>query len=489
MPYTPATSTNTPETERTEGATPVCSSRRSFLGLGAITASSYPRLLGANDRVQMGFIGCGIIARWHLADFKAMPDVDIAATCDAYLPRAEQCVADFSPQAKAYQDFRRVLENKDIQAVCISTPSHWHALMTIMACAAGKDVYVEKPVTVCVKEGRWMTEAARRYQRVVQVGTQQRSGAHYQKAATEVLRGYLGKIVSIRSGSVRNCMPGFGNPPDSAPPPGMDWDLFVGPAPMRPYNVNRGLYNFRWFWDYDGGQQTNMGTHEMDIVLWALQVKGPTSVCSFGGRYALQDNCEVPDIQDSILEFPGGCTAVFSYREASGGGRGIPVLWFYGTKGGMDLSRAGYRVYPDTRMPQNGHIPAADKQPAIPPDGPRQLQGAAGDPGSLRAGREPWIQPLEMGPSSTRYGGMDLHARNFIDCAKSRQRPNADIEGGHYATAACHLANISLRLGGRKLRWDAEKEDFLDDREASAMLSRPYRSPWDKELRSLGFGA
>jgi predicted dehydrogenase len=455
------------------------SSRRTFLG--ALSAASYNRLSGANDRVQLGFIGCGIIARQHLTDFKALPDVDIAATCDAYMPRAEQCAADFNPRAKAYQDFRRVIENKDIQAVCISTPSHWHALMTIMACAAGKDVYVEKPMTVCVKEGRWMIEAARRYKRVVQVGTQQRSGAHYQKAATELLRGYLGKIVSIRSGSVRNCSPGFGRPPDSAPPPGMDWDLFVGPAPMRPYNVNRGLYNFRWFWDYDGGQQTNMGTHEMDIVLWALQAKGPTSVCSFGGRYALQDNCEVPDTQDSLFEFPGGCTAAFTYREASVGGQSVPVLWFFGSKGGMEISRAGYRVYPDNKMPKNGHIPAADKQPAIPPDGPRQL--LSGEK------REPWIDPLEMGPSSTVYGGTDIHARNFVDCIKSRQLPNADVEGGHYATAACHLANISLRLGGRKLRWDAEKEDFVGDREASAMLVRPYRSPWDNELRSLMLGA
>jgi predicted dehydrogenase len=457
------------------------SSRRAFLG--AMSAASYQRVMGANERVQMGFIGCGIIARHHLGDFKALPDVDIVATCDAYLPRAEQCVADFSPTAKAHQDFRRLLENKDIQAVCISTPPHWHAMMTIMACAAGKDVYVEKPLTVFVKEGRWVIEAARRYNRVVEVGTQQRSLPHYQKAATELLRGYLGKIVSIRSGSARNCMPGFGNPPDSPPPPGMDWDLFLGPAAIRPYNVNRGLYNFRWFWDTEGGQQTNLGAHEMDIVLWALQEKGPVAVCSMGGRYALQDNCETPDTQDSLFEFPGGCTAVFSYREASFGGRGVPVLWFYGSKGGMEISRGGFKIYPDNRMPKNGHVPVTDQQPAIPPDGPRQLSMEA------RTKRDPWIEPLEMQPASTRYGGMDLHTRDFIDSVKSRRQPNADVEHGHYAAAACHLANISLRLGGRRLRWDADTEEIVGDREASAMLVRPYRSPWDKELRSLGLGA
>jgi predicted dehydrogenase len=416
---------------------------------------------------------------------QAVPDVEIAATCDAYMPRAEQCVGDFSPRAKAYQDFRRILDDKSIQGVFISTPSHWHAPMTIMACAAGKDVYVEKPLTVFVREGRWMVEAARRYNRIVQAGTQQRSGPHYKKAATDLLQGYIGKIVSIHSGSTRNCMPGFGNPPDSAPPPGMDWDLFLGPARKRPYNVNRGLYNFRWFWDTDGGQQTNMGTHEMDIVLWALKCKGPTSVVSFGGRHALQDNCEVPDTQDSLFEFPGNVNAAFTYREASVGGKPEPVLWFFGTKGGMDISRAGYKVYGDTKMPKNGHIPAADKQPAIPPDGPRQLAGAATDPGSLHAGREPWIPPVEMEPGSNVYGGMDLHERNFIDCIKSRKRPNADVEDGHRATTACHLANISLRLGGRKLHWDAEREDFVGDREASAMLVRPYSAPWDKIMASF----
>lgn len=453
------------------------SSRRTFLG--AVSAASYQRVLGANERVQVGFIGCGIIARHHLADFKALSDVDIVATCDAYMPRAEQCVADFSPRAKPYQDFRRLLENKDIQAVCISTPAHWHALMTMMACAAGKDVYVEKPLTLFVKEGRWMTEVARRYKRVVQVGTQQRSGPHYQDAVSRLRGGYLGKILSIRSGSVRNATPGFGNPPDSEPPPGMDWDLFLGPAPKRPYNVNRGLYNFRWFWDTEGGQQTNMGAHEMDIVLWALQVKGPTAVCSMGGRYALKDNCEVPDTQDSLFEFPGGCTALFSYREASVGGRRIPVLWFYGSKGGMDISRRGYQIHSDNRMPKNGHVPLADRQPAIPPDGPRQLSREE------RSKRELWIEPSDMDPTSTRYGGMDLHTRNFIDCVKSRRSPNADVEDGHYAAVGCHLANISLRLGGRRLQWDPENEEIVGDREASAMLVRPYRPPWDRELRSL----
>ena len=453
--------------------------RRAFLG--AISAASYSRIAGANERIQLGCIGCGIIAGHHLTHLKAVQDAETVAMCDAYLPRAEQYVTDFNPRAKAYQDFRRVFENKDIQAVFICTPPHWHAMMTIMACAAGKDVYVEKPMTVFVREGRWAVEAARRHKRVVQVGTQQRSLPHYQKAATELLRGYLGQIVSIRSGSVTNIMPGRGKPPDTAPPPGLDWDLFLGPAPRHPYNANRGMNNFRlqtarWFWDTDGGQQTNLGAHEMDIILWALQVKGPTSVVSFGGRRALKDNCEIPDTQDSLFDFPGGATAVFSYREASVGGQGIPVLWFFGTKGGMNLSRSGFEVHPDSR----------NRLDALPAYAPR----AGESPASVQRPKpEPWIEALKMGPASTVYGGMDLHERNFLDCVRSRQQPNATVEDGHRGAAACHLANLSLRLGGRTLRWDAEKEDFIGDREASAMLVRPYSPPWDKELRSLALGA
>lgn len=460
--------------------TPSYATRRTFLG-ATLSAASYQRVLGANDRVQLGCIGCGVIASHHMTHLKPVSDVEVVNFCDAYMPRAEKYVNDFNPKAKALQDFRRVLENNDIQAVFICTPPHWHAMMTIMACAAGKDVYVEKPMTVFVKEGRWAIQAARRYNRIVQVGTQQRSLPHYQKAATDLLRGYLGKITSIRSGSVGNIMPGYGNPADSAPPPGLDWDLFLGPAPHHPYNSNRGMNNFhlqtaRWFWDTDGGQQTNMGTHEMDIILWTLQCKGPTKVVSFGGRRNLQDNCEIPDTQDSLFDFPGGTTAVFSYREASLGGQRIPVLWFFGTKGGMDLSRDGYQIYPDNKNPEGqlpGYAPLAHELSKAPP----------------RTKAEPWIEPLKMGPASTVYGGMDLHERNFIDCVKSRKRPNAEVEGGHYATLSCHLANLSLRLGGRALHWDAEKEDFVGDKEASAMLVRPYSAPWDRELRSLNLGS
>ncbi len=247
--------------------------RRSFLG-AAMTAAISQRVLGANDRIQVGFIGYGLIGRQHVHDFKNQPDVDLAAVCEVYRPRLEEGLAVCGPRAKGYSDFRRLLDDKNIQAVVVSTPDHWHALMTIMACAAGKDVYVEKPMTLFVREGRWMAAARRRYNRVVEVGTQQRSGIHYRKALDLLEGGRIGKIHTIRIGLHRNIMPGFGSPADSPPPPDIDYDLWLGPAPLRPYNKHRGIYHFRWFWDYSGGQMTNYGAHDIDIAHWFMNVKG-----------------------------------------------------------------------------------------------------------------------------------------------------------------------------------------------------------------------
>ncbi len=436
--------------------------------LGAITAASYKRILGANDRVQVGFIGYGLIGHQHVHDFQNQKDADLAAMCEVYQPRLEEGLAACGTGAKGYRDFRKLLDNKDIQAVVVSTPDHWHALLTITACAAGKDVYVEKPMTLFVKEGRWMVEAARRYQRVVQAGTQQRSGPHYQKALDLTHAGYFGKVVTARMGFSRNVMPGFGYPPDSPPPPGLDYDMWLGPAPQRPYNPHRALYHFRWFWDYSGGQMTNLGAHEIDIVQWYMGVKGPSAVSSSGGRFALEDNGETPDTQDALFEYPG-FTAECSIREASAGRRRAYGLEFFGTKGSLTISRSGYEVTPDMKIDPANAIPTFQGHPA-------------GGPHRTATKPVPWIDPLkEAGSSSQQF---DLHVRNFLDCIKTRQRPVADVEDGHRTAVACHLANISLRLG-RKIRWDPEKEEIVGDREASAQLVRPYRKPWDEVLRSI----
>lgn len=437
--------------------------RRTFL-----SAAAYSRVLGANDRVGVGFIGYGLIGAQHVFDFKNQKDVDMVAMSEAYQPRLEQGVATCGARTKGYRDFRKMLDDRDVQAVVVSTPDHWHALMTMMACAAGKDVYVEKPLTLFVREGRWMVQVARKHNRVVQVGTQQRSGRHYHKARQLIQSGHIGKVVSVRMTAYRNIMPGFGSPPDGTAPHDFDYDMWLGPAPKRPFNKHRGIYHFRWFWDYSGGQMTNLGAHHVDILQWFMNVKGPLSVASTGGRFGLTDIGETPDTQDALFEYPG-FTAVYSSREVSLGRRDGSGLEFFGTKGSLTIGRSGFEVFPDTKADPNNAIPVFKGHPG-------------GGPQASQTKPELWTQPLkEPGFSDEQF---DLHVRNFLDCVKSRQRPVADVEYGHQITTACHLGNLSLRTG-RKLRWDADRDEILGDKEASAMLERPYRQPWDQVLRSL----
>lgn len=443
------------------------SSRRAFLG-AALTAASYGRVLGANDRVRIGFIGCGLIGLRHIDDFKAFNDVELAAVCDVYQPRIGYAQQRCGNNPQGYKDFRRMLDDKSIDAVVVSTPDHWHALQTIMACAAGKDVYVEKPMTLFIREGRWMVTAARRWKRVVQTGTQGRSGSHYAEVHQLIRSNHIGKIHSVRIGSFRNVMPGFGAPKDGTPPPDLDYELWLGPAPRRPYNPNRALYNFRWFWDYSGGQMTNLGAHDIDLVHFVLGVKGPKAVSSSGGRYALEDNGETPDCQDAILEYPD-FNILISIREASVGRRAGGGTELFGTKGSMTIGRSSFEVFPDRKVPAERQIPAWSTPPGH-PQPPANFQSELWT--EARKGRGENSEP------------MGRHKRNFLDCIKSRVLPVADVEEGHRVSVACHLANLSMRLG-RKLRWDVEKEEIIGDREASAHLVRPYSKPWDDVLRSF----
>ena len=448
--------------------------RRAFLGTA--TAASYSRILGANDKVSLGFIGCGLIGLRHIADFKTFPDVAINAVCDIYEPRIEYARQQSGSSPKGYSDFRKLLDDKSLDAVVVSTPDHWHALVTILACAAGKDVYVEKPMTLFVKEGRWMTTAARRFNRIVCVGTQGRSATHMKEVLPLVRENYAGRIHTVRFGAYRNVMPGFGKPADCPPPAGLDYDLWLGPAPQRPYNPNRCLYHFRWFWDYSGGQMTNLGAHDMDLVHFILGLQSPRSVYSAGGRFALQDNGETPDTQDAIWQYPG-LTVECSFREAGGtaarrgaGGTASSLagVQFIGTRGILAVSRGGYEFAPDMKIVPESAIPQWSKPPGHPPAAEEKPTPYA----EPRRGRGATPEPI------------DIHSRHFIDCLKARRRPVADVEDGHRVSVSCHLANLSLKLG-RQLRWDAEKEEVVGDREANALLVRPYRKPWDQVLRSF----
>jgi predicted dehydrogenase len=451
--------------------------RRTFVQAGAatvLTAASWRRVWGSNERVGVGFIGYGLIGKRHVLDFQEQKDADLVAVAEVHSGRRDEALAQIGGQARGYADFRKLLENKDIQAVVISTPDHWHALQTMLSCAAGKDVYVEKPLTLFIREGRWMIDVAARSRSVVLVGTQQRSGPHYRRARELINKEEIGRISSIRMGSFRNIMPGFGKPANSDPPTALDWDMWLGPAPRRAYNPNRALYHFRWFWDYSGGQMTNLAAHPLDVVHWYLNLQGPSAVTSAGGRLCLEDNGETPDTQDVLIEYPG-VTALWSHREACAGP--TPAgLEFCGSKGTLTVSRSGFVLTGDRKIPPENAVPQFAG--AHPVGGPQRVEPTK--PGEL------WTRSIEDKTGDAREQ-LRLHVRHFLDCVKARQVPVSDLESGHRVATVCHLANLSLKLG-RRLRWDCQREVVIDDAEANKLLVRPYRSPWDKELQSLGVG-
>ena len=441
--------------------------RREFLksmaGTSLMTAASYQRIVGANERVRVGFIGIGLIGKRHLLDFMAQPDVEIAAISEVYEPRLAEGVATAGGKPAAYKDFRKMLARNDLDAVVISTPDHWHALMTIMACAAGKDVYVEKPLTHVVREGQWMVATARHNKRVVQVGTQQRSGAHYKECVELIRAKHIGDLRSVRISSFRNILPGFSNPVGTEPLSDEDWKMWLGPAPYVPFEKERCIYHFRWFWDYSGGQTTNLLSHDLDIVQWAMNAT-PRSVSAIGGRYSLKGIGETPDMFEAIYEYPGFITN-WSNREICAGERG--GLEFCGTKGMLKINRSGFEVFPDRMVIPDNQIPQFTTPRRSASESAPQFRTTAIKRDGFEQVRDQF-QP---------------HVRNFLDSVKSRQQPVSDLESGHQTAASCHLANIAMKLG-RTLRWDSRKQDIVGDREASKLLTKEYRSPWDQELKA-----
>src|SRR5690242_13500690 len=345
--------------------------RRRFLtgtlratGAATLLAPAAQRALGANDRVVVGLIGCGGRGRYVAELMRESPGVEYAAAADVYLPNAEQARQWAGPKAQAYQDFRRLLDRKDIDAIHIATPDHWHAIPTALACQAGKDVYVEKPLAHNVREGRAMVEAARKHNRVVQAGTQHRSAEHYREAAHIIQSGELGKVHFVRVWNYMNMDPnGIGRKPDSEPPAGLDWDFYLGPAPAVPFNRNRFLGTFRWFWDYAGGLITDWGTHRFDSVHEVMGVDTPVTVTAAGGRFELKDGAETPDTLQATYEYPGfilsyeasnlnahgvgGRTPGKRYYRARGTDDRPHGEAFYGTNGTLFTDRIGYEVYPE----------------------------------------------------------------------------------------------------------------------------------------------
>ena len=437
----------------------------------SLSAKSYSQVIGANERVNIGLLGFGLIGRIHARTFHGLSEAKIIAVSDAFKPRLDACKA-IVPDVKSYSDFRKLLDEKSVDAVIVATPDHWHALHTMMSCAAGKDVLVEKPVHRFMREGEWMQAVASKHNRIVQVGTQQRSGPHYQRAKQLIRDGAIGEITSVQCDFFRNIMPGIGSPPDSDPPIDLDWNMFLGPAPLRRYNMNRGIYHFRWFWDTAGGQMTNLGHHSLDIVHWIFDIKAPKAVSSHGGRWFLKDNAEVPDTQNAIIEYDR-FPAVVQIREASSAGSNSSgSLLFVGTKGAMKLGRSGFEIFPDKKIAPMNTIAAIIG--GHPVGGPQPVN----EPKGLM-----WCEAMkdETGNANQQYV---LHAQNFIDCIKSRRTPNSDLTSSHWVSTTCHLANISLQTG-RKLLWDDTANKIHGNEEANSMLESTYRSPWDAELKAI----
>lgn len=428
------------------------------------SAVSGGRVLGANDRVRLGFVGVGNRGDQVLDAFLKQSDAEVAAICDMYRPYVEFAARKAGGAPARFADYRRLLDMKDLDAVVIATPDHWHALQMIHACEAGKDVYVEKPLSLVVNEGRAMVEAARRHNRVVQVGIHRRSAAFVKEAADLVRGGALGRITVARAFHVQNEWPkGIGSPPDGTPPPGVDWNAWLGPAPERPYNKNRTFYRFRWFYDYSGGQVTNFGVHYIDAIHWALGHDAPLAVAAMGGKFAIDDNREIPDTLEVLWTYPGNTLVTFSQYNATAApaarDRRVEIE-FRGTKGTLYLFSDGYEIVPDEITP--------NEFPARTPTDRQYERG-------YRAGAKPLIDPV------TRTGGdadTAHHARNFLDCVKSRAACRCDIETAHRSTTATLIANVAHKTKSY-LEWDRETERFTNNANANRLLTYRYRAPYE----------
>ncbi len=426
-----------------------CMTRRSFIKSTAAGAAALslgraagPVLgaRGANEKLVMGFIGTGGQCCAHIAELAKMKDVAIAAVCDVDPSRLANAVKVSGASPDQTKHFRKVLERKDIDAVLIATPGHWHAIPAIEACAAGKDVYLEKPSGHTIVECRKIAEAAKKHDRIVQIGTQQRSAPHWINAVGRIKAGELGKISMVHVWNAWNPKEMFsniGNPPDGDPPPGVDYDLWLGPAKKRPFNPARFHGTHYFFWEYGCGMPVEWAVHLFDVVMWAMgtQIDG---VAASGGKFVFDDARETPDTMTAAFDCPGYAMTYTlrhgnAWRPHGDMDHGIE---FFGTEKTLQINRNGFQIYRDQ-----------DRTP-----------------------RKPFYE--EKGDTP-----LTLHERNFIECVRSRKAPNADAEAGFTGALPGHLANIAY-LVGRKVRWDSKRETIIDDAEAAKLLTREYRAPW-----------
>ena len=416
--------------------------RRFFLGAAAAGLAAARAQAAPSDRIRVGFIGCGGMGTGRLRQFLGHADVEAAAVCDVdrtHLERAAALVEkETGRKPAAFADFRRLLERGDIDAVMIATPDHWHALPAIPACQAGKDVFVEKPFSWSVGEGRRMVEEARRRRSVTQMGNHIHNDLPNYRRVVELVRsGLLGRIVRVHCGLASN-EKSIGSPPDGPPPPELDYDFWLGPAPKRPYNPNRSHGKFRYFWDYSGGYFADFWCHYADVAYWALDLKAPRAVSAAGGRWLAEDNAETPDVFEAVFEYPGPVLLTWTQHP-----RGRPgfehmgsCVVFEGTEATLVTNYSKHEVW-------------VKGKPA--PDFPRPEPSIPDSPG---------------------------HIREFLDAIKARNtETTCNFEYSHRLNKGALLAILAFRLGAR-LEWDDERERVTNHREANSRLTRRYRKPW-----------
>jgi predicted dehydrogenase len=409
---------------------------------GVLAATSVP----ANEKITVALIGCRNMGWANLRSMLKQPGVECVALCDiddAVLnEKAAELEKMTGKKAKLYKDFRKVLDDKSIQAVIIGTPDHWHCLQTIYACEAGKDVYVEKPLANSIEECLLMVAATRKHKRVVQVGQWQRSAPHFDEAMQYATSGKVGKIRTVKSWAYMGYGKTFPVVPDEPVPAGVDYKMWLGPAPQRPFNKNRFHGSFRYFWDYAGGLMTDWGVHMIDMGLKGMNVTTPKSVQAMGGKHGFPDHAdETPDTLQAIYEFDG---FTLLWEQAKGIARG-PYdrdhgVAFIGNLGTVVADRRKWEVFPEV---ENGAYLA------------------------------------EMIPArNVSIDNLDLHTKNFVDCIKSRQKPNGDVEVGAHAAINAQLGNIAYRLG-RKIFWDSTKNVVVNDAKAAEMARATYHNGWN----------
>lgn len=419
-------------------------SRRSAmkaLAAGTLAISSLPRQASANDMLNIGFIGVGGMGTGRLREFMRYDDVNVAAICDVdtnHLERARDLAEERSgTRPPGFTDYRNMLDRLDLDGVMIATPDHWHALPFIDACEAGVDVFVEKPLSHSINEGRAMVDAALANNRMTQMGNHIHSGSNYRRVVELVKSGNLGEINKVQCWRQTGIRP-LGFPEDASAPADLDYDMWLGPAPDRNYNPNRSHFNFRYFWDYSGGAFMDFWCHIFDVAYWAMGPTAPLTISATGGRFTLEDHGETPDTMEALYSFPG---FIFQFTLNPHGMPGYEE-WggigciFQGTEATLVTNYGENKVYVGGK-----EVPDFDRPDPYIPESPG-------------------------------------HIRQFLDSIKTRVKPDCNVEYAHAMTKPGLLGNIAYRIGDT-IHWDDENERAVGNHRANLLVNRKYRRPWE----------